>query len=331
MMKTAAWWSPLDNGQVACELCPIYCRLREGQTGPCATRANHEGTMVPLHYGRIVSAAVDPIEKKPLYHYHPGRSILSVAAPGCNLHCQFCQNWNISQDGEARTRSASPVDLAVMAQAEEAVGIAFTYSEPLVWFEFVKDTAAVAREKGLKNVLVTNGYLNPEPLAELLPLIDAANIDLKSMDDLFYRKVCKARLEPILSSIRQFKDAGVHLEITNLVIPGHNDQEDQIAELVDFVADLDPEIPLHFSAYHPAWKMKAPPTPLATLLKAREIAAEKLKYVYLGNAQTTEGRDTVCPECETVVIERSGYRSLGKMDQDNRCPGCASPIPVVMD
>lgn len=330
-MKTAAWWRPLDNGQVACELCPIYCRLREGQTGPCATRANHDGTMIPLHYGRIVSAAVDPIEKKPLYHYHPGRSILSVAAPGCNLHCQFCQNWNISQDGDARTQNASPIDLAVMAQAEEAVGIAFTYSEPLVWFEFVKDTATVAREKGLRNVLVTNGYLNSEPLAELLPLIDAANIDLKSMDDLFYRKICKARLEPILSSIRQFKEAGVHLEITNLVIPGHNDREDQITELVDFVADLDPEIPLHFSAYHPAWKMKAPPTPLATLLKAREIAAEKLKYVYLGNAQTTEGRDTVCPECETVVIERSGYRSLGKMDQGNRCPGCASSIPVVMD
>jgi pyruvate formate lyase activating enzyme len=331
MIKTAAWWRPLDNGQVACDLCPIYCRLREGQTGPCATRANHKGAMVPLHYGRIVSAAVDPIEKKPLYHYHPGRPILSVAAPGCNLHCQFCQNWNISQEGDARTQKASPIDLAVMAQAEEAVGIAFTYSEPLVWFEFVKDTATVAREKGLKNVLVTNGYLNPEPLAELLPLIDAANIDLKSMDDLFYRKICKARLEPVLSSIRQFKAAGVHLEITNLVIPGHNDREDQIAELVDFVADLDPEIPLHFSAYHPAWNMKAPPTPLDTLLKAREIAAEKLKYVYLGNAQTTEGRDTVCPECETVVIERSGYRSLGKMDHGNRCPGCATSIPVVMD
>jgi len=331
MIKTAAWWRPLDNGQVACDLCPINCRLREGQTGPCATRVNHGGEMIPLHYGRIVSAAVDPIEKKPLYHFHPGRSILSVAAPGCNLHCMFCQNWNISQDGDARTEQTSPTDLVAMAQAEESVGIAFTYSEPLVWFEFVRDTAEIAREKGLKNVLVTNGYLNSEPLGELLPWIDAANIDLKSMDDLFYRKVCKARLDPVLAAIRQFKDAGVHLEITNLVIPGHNDSDEQIAALVDFVAGLDPEIPLHFSAYHPAWKLNAPPTPVETLLRARDLAGRKLKFVYLGNANTSQGRDTVCPECETVVIERSGYRGAGKMVAGNRCPGCNALIPVVVE
>lgn len=331
MIKTAAYWRPLDNGQVACDLCPINCRLREGQTGPCATRVNHGGEMIPLHYGRIVSAVVDPIEKKPLYHFHPGRSILSVAAPGCNLHCMFCQNWNISQDGDARTEQTSATDLVAMAQAEESVGIAFTYSEPLVWFEFVRDTAEIAREKGLKNVLVTNGYLNPDPLAEILPWIDAANIDLKSMDDLFYRKVCKARLDPVLAAIRQFKDAGVHLEITNLVIPGHNDSDEQIAALVDFVAGLDPEIPLHFSAYHPAWKLNAPPTPVETLLRARDLAGKKLKYVYLGNANTSQGRDTVCPECETVVIERSGYRGAGLMADGNRCPGCNARIPVVVD
>ena len=331
MMHTAAWWRPLDNGQVACDLCPIACRLREGQTGPCATRVNHEGTMVPLHYGRIVSSAIDPIEKKPLYHFHPGSPILSVAAPGCNLHCMFCQNWNISQDPDARTLKTSPTDLVAMAQAEESVGIAFTYSEPLVWFEFVKDTAQIVREKGLKNVLVTNGYLNPEPLAELLPLIDAANIDLKSMDDVFYRKVCKARLEPVLAAIRQFHEAGVHLEITNLVIPGHNDRDDQIAALVDFVAELDQDIPLHFSAYRPAWKLKAPPTPLATLLRARELAGDKLNYVYLGNAMTAEGRDTVCPDCGTVVIERSGYRGTVKLADGDRCPGCAARLPVVVN
>jgi pyruvate formate lyase activating enzyme len=331
MMHAAAYWRPLDNGQVACDLCPIACRLREGQTGPCATRVNHKGTMVPLHYGRIVSSAIDPIEKKPLYHFHPGSPILSVAAPGCNLHCMFCQNWNISQDPEARTLKTSPTDLVAMAQAEESVGIAFTYSEPLVWYEFVKDTAEIVREKGLKNVLVTNGFLNPEPLAELLPLIDAANIDLKSMDDVFYRKVCKARLEPVLASIRQFHEAGVHLEITNLVIPGHNDRDDQITALVDFVAELDQDIPLHFSAYRPAWKLKAPPTPLATLLRARELAGLKLKYVYLGNANTAEGRDTVCPDCGTVVIERSGYRGMAKLADGDRCPGCAVHLPVVVN
>ena len=331
MMHTAAWWRPLDNGQVACDLCPIACRLREGQTGPCGTRVNHEGTMVPLHYGRIVSSAIDPIEKKPLYHFHPGSPILSVAAPGCNLHCMFCQNWNISQDADARTLKTSPTDLVAMAQAEESVGIAFTYSEPLVWFEFVKDTAEIVREKGLKNVLVTNGFLNPEPLAELLPLIDAANIDLKSMDDVFYRKVCRARLEPVLAAIRQFHEAGVHLEITNLVIPGHNDRDDQIGALVDFVAGLDQDIPLHFSAYRPAWKLKAPPTPLATLLRARELAGVKLKYVYLGNARTAEGRDTVCPDCGTVVIDRSGYRGVAEFADGNRCPGCGAHLPVVVN
>jgi len=178
---------------------------------------------------------------------------------------------------------------------------------------------------------VTNGYLNSEPLGELLPWIDAANIDLKSMDDLFYRKVCKARLDPVLAAIRQFKDAGVHLEITNLVIPGHNDSDEQIAALVDFVAGLDPEIPLHFSAYHPAWKLNAPPTPVETLLRARDLAGRKLKFVYLGNANTSQGRDTVCPECETVVIERSGYRGAGKMVAGNRCPGCNALIPVVVE
>jgi len=330
MNPSAAWWHPLDNGQVACDLCPIDCRLRKGQTGPCASRANHAGQMVPLHYGRIVSSALDPIEKKPLYHFHPGKSILSVAAPGCNLHCMFCQNWTISQDGDARTMKSSPSDLAAMAQAEESVGVAFTYSEPLVWFEFVRDTAQMVREKGLKNVLVTNGYLNPEPLDELLPWIDAANIDLKSMDDVFYRKICKARLEPVLAAIKKFHEAKVHLEITNLLIPGHNDSDDQITALVDFVAELDGDIPLHFSAYRPAWKFNAPPTPAETLLRAKELADEKLTFVYLGNAHTATGRDTICPACGTVVIERSGYQSAAKFINGDRCPGCSAPVPGVV-
>jgi pyruvate formate lyase activating enzyme len=319
----AAWWTPLDNGQVACELCPVGCRLREGQTGPCATRANLDGTMVPLHYGRIVSRAVDPIEKKPLYHFFPGRRILSVAAPGCNLHCLFCQNWTISQNGETPTEAAMPEDLVKLALAENSVGIAFTYSEPLVWFEFVRDTARLARAHGLKNVLVTNGYLNPGPLAELLPWIDAANIDLKAMDDVFYRKTCKAQLPPVLAAIRQFHAAGVHLELTNLVIPGHNDSDQQISALVDFVAELDPQVPLHFSAYHPAWKLRASATPLETLLRAHELASHKLAWVYLGNVATGVGRDSRCPDCDEMLVDRTDGAGASRLSAGGGCPSCA--------
>lgn len=327
---TAAWWEPLPNGQTACRLCPIGCRLRVGQTGPCATRANLDGEMVPLHYGRIVSAAVDPIEKKPLYHFYPGASILSVAAPGCNLHCRFCQNHTISQNGAARTTAATSADLVRTALAEDSVGIAYTYSEPLVWFEFVRDTSRQTREQGLKNVLVTNGFLNPEPLAELLPWIDAANIDLKAMDPAFYRKVCKAQLPPVLAAIRQFHAAGVHLELTNLIIPGHNDSDEQLGELVDFVADLDPEIPLHFSAYHPAWQMTAPATPRATLERAYELAARKLAWVYLGNVVSGVGRDSVCPGCGQVLVERGGYRGVSRLVGRAECPGCGREWPFVV-
>ena len=329
--RRADWWRPLSNGQVACDLCPIGCRLREGQTGPCATRANRDGAMVPLHYGRVVSGGVDPIEKKPLYHFHPGRPILSVAAPGCNLHCLFCQNWTISQDGAARTSPATPDDLVRLARDEDSVGIAFTYSEPLVWYEFVKDTARAVRAAGLKNVLVTNGFLNAEPLTELLPWIDAANIDLKSMDPRFYRKVCKARLEPVLDAIRQFHAAGVHLELTNLIIPGYNDSDAQLGELADFVAGLDRAIPLHFSAYHPAWKMDAPATPRETLLRAREIAARKLDWVYLGNVATAEGRDSTCSVCGQVLVERRSFHGVSRLGPEGACPGCGTRHPFVVD
>jgi len=329
-VTTAAHWHALETAQVACDLCPVDCHLRPGQTGPCGTRANENGVMVPLHYGRIVSSAVDPIEKKPLYHFHPGRSILSVAAPGCNLHCLFCQNWSISQERTVTTVPVTPDDLVAQAQALGSLGIAFTYSEPLVWFEFVRDTAEAARAAGLKNVLVTNGYLNPEPLAELLPLIDAANIDLKSMDDGFYRDVCRASLDPVLHTIRQAKAAGVHLELTNLVIPGYNDRADQIGRLVDFVADLDPETPLHFSAYRPAWKLKARPTTVDDLLRARAIAERKLPWVYLGNVVTDQGRDSQCPDCSQLLVRRAGYRAEVKTGAGPQCEGCGRKLPFIL-
>ncbi len=330
MTATAEYWRPLPNGQVACDLCPIGCRLRPGQDAPCGSRANRQGTMVLLSYGQVVSAAVDPMEKKPLYHFHPGRDILSVAAAGCNLHCRFCQNWTISQRHESPARQTTPEALVTAALQAGSVGIAYTYSEPLVWFEFVRDTAVLARRSGLKNVLVTNGFLNREPLAELLPVIDAANIDLKSMEDRFYRRICKARLEPVLDAIGQFHAAGVHLELTNLLIPGHNDADEQIRALVEFTAGLDAEIPLHFSAYFPAWKMDAPPTPTSTLLRALEIARSRLAWVYLGNAAVNEGRDTVCPDCGEVLIKRAGFRAVSRLEGRPVCPGCGRKVPVVL-
>lgn len=326
----AAYWHALPTGQTACTLCPVGCRLRPGRTGPCGSRANRGGVMTLLNYGAIVSAAVDPIEKKPLYHFHPGRPILSVAAPGCNLHCLFCQNWSISQKSDVPTRQAAPEELVEAARRAGSVGIAFTYSEPLVWFEFVRDTAKLARAAGLRNVLVTNGYLNAEPLDELLPWIDAANVDLKSMDEGFYRKVCKAALAPVLAAIRRFHAAGVHLELTNLLIPGHNDRDEQIQALVDFVAALDPGIPLHFSAYHPAYKLQAPPTPPQTLLRARDLALAKLRWVYLGNLDLPQGRDTLCPDCGTAWVRRAGFAAEVFLAGEPRCPGCGRRAPIVM-
>lgn len=329
-MPAAAWWRPLANGQAACDLCPVGCRLRPGQTGPCGTRGNQAGTMRPLHDGRVATVALDPIEKKPLYHFHPGRDILSVAAPGCNLHCQFCQNWGLSQRPDAPTRPATPADLVAAARARGSVGLAFTYSEPLVWFEFVRDAAQAAREAGLAVVLVTNGYLNAEPLAELLPLVDAANIDLKAMDDRFYRRVCRARLEPVLAAIRAFTAAGVHVELTNLVIPGYNDDDAALDRLVDFVAGLGRPVPLHFSAYRPAWRLQAPPTPASTLLRARERARRRLDWVYLGNVPLAEGCDSRCPGCDSLLVDRRGYRGRSQLAPGGRCPGCGAAQPFVI-
>ncbi len=326
----AVYWTALPGGAVRCELCPLGCRLAVGRVGPCGSRANDQGRMVPREYGRLVSLAMDPIEKKPLYHFHPGSDILSVAAQGCNLHCRFCQNWTISQERAAAASEATPAQLVQMARARGSVGIAYTYSEPLVWYEFVRDTAAAARAAGLRNVIVSNGFLNEGPLRALLPLIDAANIDLKSMDDGFYRKVCKARLQPVLAALRLCREMGVHLEVTNLVIPGHNDTDQQIARLVDFVAELGREVPLHFSAYHPAYLFRAPPTPPAALQRAARLGRARLDHVYVGNVQVEGGADTVCPDCGAVAVRRSGWRVENRLGPEGTCPGCGRRLPIVV-
>jgi pyruvate formate lyase activating enzyme len=324
----AAWWEPASYGAVVCGLCPLRCRLRPERDAPCGTRGNRGGCMVPLQYGEVAACQVDPVEKKPLYHFHPGESILSIAARGCNLHCGFCQNWGLSQERGRGGRTTTPQDVVDLARREGSFAVAYTYSEPLVWFEFVRDCGRTVRAAGLKNVVVTNGFLEPGPLDELIPLLDAANVDLKAMDDRFYRRVCKARLEPVLASIRRLHAAGVHLEITNLVIPGHNDHEAGLRALVDFVAGLGRDVPLHFSAYRPAWQFTAPPTPTATLERAAAIAREKLDFVYLGNVIAGEGSRTRCPGCGAVVVERaSGTRTVG-LDAAGNCEGCGHRIVV---
>ena len=322
----AVWWREARNNDVVCTLCPLNCRVREGRDAPCGTRGNRDGAMVPLHYAEVVATGLDPIEKKPLYNFHPGREIFSIAATGCNLHCAFCQNWTISQDGDSRGQTLMPQEAVALAGQSGSIGLAYTYSEPLVWYEYVRDTAHLAHEAGLKNVVVTNGFLNPEPLDALLPVLDAANVDLKSMEDTFYRKVCKARLQPVLDAITSFHGAGVHLEITNLVIPGYNDADAQIKDLVEFVSGLDRSIPLHFSAYRPAWKLQAPPTPIATLVRAGEIAAAKLDFVYLGNVRVPGAADTRCPGCGATVVKRDGFSPDSTLTAAGDCPDCGRHI-----
>jgi len=330
-VRDAVWWLPLEDGRVACELCPVGCRLAEGQMGACGTRGNFGGRMAPTNYGKVVALGTDPIEKKPLYHYLPGEPILSIAAQGCNLHCAFCQNWSISQRTDAPTRTMEPADVVELARAEGSRGIAYTYSEPLVWYEFLRECARLAQEAGLRNVVVSNGFLNAEPLAELLPYLDAANIDLKSMDEQFYKQVCKGRLQPVLDNIRALHRTGVHVEVTNLVIPGHNDDDAQVRRLAGFLGGVSRDIPLHLSAYHPSWQFDAPATPPETLERARSVARDHLDFVYLGNVSRPGTSDTRCPDCDELLVERRGYRIRNRLGDRAACPACGRAIPIVLD
>jgi pyruvate formate lyase activating enzyme len=326
LMKTEArYYRKLDDARVKCLLCPHECVIAPSKTGICRIRQNKDGILYQTAYAEVASIASDPIEKKPLYHFYPGADILSVATIGCNLGCLFCQNWQISQTN-VPTRLIPPAELVKLALERNSVGIAYTYSEPLVWFEYVLDTSRLIREAGLKNVLVTNGLINPEPLDELLPFIDAMNIDLKAMDEGMYRKVCKGPLDPVLHTI-EAAHRRCHVEITNLIIPTLNDSDEQLEELSRWIAGLDKNIPLHFSRYHPQYKMSIPPTPLSTLERADQIARQHLRFVYLGNV--AEGNDTICPGCSRTVIVRSGYFISKNEVQQSRCIHCGEPIPIV--
>ena len=282
-MKEALYYEKLDGKRVHCHLCPNECLIPEGRRGSCGIRINKDGVLYAETYGKTTGIALDPIEKKPLYHYHPGEEILSVGTKGCNFHCDFCQNWHISQDLDAPTQDITSEALIERAKEHGSFGIAYTYNEPFIWYEFVLDTAKLAKKRGLENVLVTNGYVNMEPLEGMLPYIGAMNIDLKSFDEGFYSKICKGALKPVLEVIKRSAKS-CHIELTTLIIPTLNDSEEMIRKEVDWIYDnLGPEVPLHFSRYFPCYKMTLPPTPVKTLEMAGRIAREKLKHVYLGN------------------------------------------------
>lgn len=327
MIKAGAYAEKLGEGRIMCRLCPAHCRFREGRRGICGSRFMKDGKLVTDNYGELVTMAVDPIEKKPLYHFYPGSDIVSTGANGCNFRCLNCQNWSISQE-RVPTTYVDPERLVQAARQYDSIGVAFTYTEPMIWYEYIMDVAPLLHEAGLKVVLVSNGYVDPEPLEDLIPVIDAINVDLKGMRPEFYRRICKGKLQPILDNIRTLGNSDVHLEITNLIIPTLNDTEKDFRALVDFVADISDMIPLHLSAYRPDYRLDAPATPVATLRLARDIARRRLKYVYLGNVRDDDS-DTICPHCESVLITRTGYRTLVQGMEGSRCRSCGAETGIV--
>jgi len=315
-MKEAKYFKKLPNNKVQCELCPHYCVLAPDEIGKCRGKKNIDGILYAINYGKTVTISLDPIEKKPLYHFYPGKMILSIGCNSCNFCCKFCQNYDISQF-EVRTFSLSPKQLLDFCRKYNSDFVAFTYTEPITWFEYVLDASKFLKKNNIKTVMVTNGFINPKPLEALLPHIDAMNIDLKSMEDNFYQNLCGGRLEPVLKSI-EIAAKSCHVEITNLIITNENDSKENIEKLVDFVAGINPNIPLHFSKYFPNYLMKNAPTPESSLYKALEIAKKKLNYVYLGNILADN--NTRCPKCGSIIIKRGFHAQI--FIKNGKCPQC---------
>ncbi len=336
-MYRARWSEPLPDGRLLCTLCPRYCRLADGQAGFCFIRKNENGAMVSLGYGRTTGFAVDPVEKKPLNHFLPGTPILSFGTAGCNLGCKFCQNWDISKARLADAASAeiSPDEVVALAEREGCPSVAMTYNDPVIWAEFAIDIARRARARGVRSVLVTAGYVTADARPELFADVDAANVDIKAFTDEFYNKVTFSHLDPILETLIWLKrSTKVWIELTNLMIPGLNDSPSETKQLAEWVGrELGDEVPLHFTAFHPDFKMRdIPRTPPATLTRARAIAREVgLKYVYTGNVHDREGGTTWCPDCGAAVIERDWYAVDPAGLDGNRCRSCGRSIAGVFD
>jgi len=331
------WWTLLADGRVQCDVCPRACKLHEGQKGLCFVRAREDDQIVLTTYGRSSGFCVDPIEKKPLNHFLPGTSVLSFGTAGCNLSCRFCQNWDISKSREIDTLAdaADPETIARAAAQQGCASVAFTYNDPVIFLEYAADVADACHAAGIRTVAVSAGYVCPGPRQELFSRMDAVNVDLKSFSDDFYRQVCGGHLQPVLDTLEWLVANGVWVEVTTLLIPGHNDGDAEIGELTAWMVEhLGADVPLHFSAFHPDYKMlDVPPTPPATLTRARQIALDQgVRYVYTGNVHDLEGGTTWCPGCGAAAVERDWYRINGyRLTGDGHCTACGTKIVGVFD
>ncbi len=335
-MHPARFFDKLRDDKVKCHLCAHECTIDPGRRGICGVRENRAGTLYSLVYGRVIANNADPIEKKPLYHFLPGTRSFSIATVGCNFRCQHCQNYDISQyprrhDGEIAGEPITPAQVVARAQASASASIAYTYTEPTIFAELCYDTALLAREKGLRNVFVSNGFMTETSASVLAEVLDGDNIDLKSFSDDFYRKVCKAKLKPVLETIARMKSLGVWVEVTTLVIPGLNDSDAELRDIAQFLHATGPEIPWHVTAFYPTYKMRdRPPTPLETLRRARQIGIEAgLRHVYTGNIPGDPGENTYCPACSEQLIVRRGFAVRQNRLVNGACPACGAGIAGV--
>ncbi|MFP3927495.1 MAG: AmmeMemoRadiSam system radical SAM enzyme [Desulfobacteraceae bacterium] len=333
-MKEAMLYEPIKGGKVYCRLCSHHCVIDEGDYGFCGVRENVGGILYTHSYGEIVAANVDPVEKKPLYHFYPGSLAFSIATMGCNFRCDFCQNWRISQtsprDGAKGRGIVEPEEIVSRALEKHCRVIAYTYTEPTIFFEYAYDTARAAGEKGLANAFVTNGFMTAEALETARPYLDACNVDLKSFRNAFYKERCQARLQPVLDTIRKVRELGIWLEVTTLIVPGQNDSEEELADIAAFIAEVDPDIPWHISRFHPDYRLTdARPTPVSTLEKARSLGkGAGLNYIYMGNVPGASV-DTFCPACGALVIKRGGFGRTEVRLQEGRCAECGRQIAGV--
>jgi pyruvate formate lyase activating enzyme len=335
-MKEALFSQAMEDQSVVCNLCAHRCLIRPGRSGICGVRENRDGVLYTLVYDRVIAAHVDPIEKKPFFHFLPGSSSFSIATVGCNFHCLFCQNWEMSQMPKDRRgvilgKKFSPEQIVRQARAQRCATIAYTYTEPTIFFELAYDTAKLATAEGLQNLFVTNGYMTPEALTMIQPYLHAANVDLKGFNEARHRRVCGAKLQPVLDTIRLLKERHIWLEVTTLLIPGHNDSDEELQQIARFLKSVGEDIPWHVSAFHPAYKMQeVEPTDLADLQRAWRIGKEEgLRYVYCGNLPEAHHEDTVCYRCGTQLVERRWFDVRRMTLQQGRCPKCDAPIDGV--